>query len=88
MSWLLAFAGFAFLIIAHEAGHMVAAKAVGMRVERFFLFFPPKLWSVTRGETEYGIGANTSVAASASTPARAMSSPVGCARCQRYGWAW
>jgi regulator of sigma E protease len=57
VSWLLAFAGFAFLIIAHEAGHMVAAKAVGMRVERFFLFFPPKLWSVTRGETEYGIGA-------------------------------
>ena len=46
-----------FLIIAHEAGHFVAAKAVGMRVERFFLFFPPKLWSVKRGETEYGIGA-------------------------------
>ncbi|MFI5123169.1 MAG: M50 family metallopeptidase [Vicinamibacteria bacterium] len=57
MSWVLAFAGFSFLIIAHEAGHMVAAKAVGMRVERFFLFFPPKLWSVKRGETEYGIGA-------------------------------
>jgi regulator of sigma E protease len=57
MSWLLAFAGFAFLIIAHEAGHFTAAKAVGMRVERFFLFFPPKLWSFTRGETEYGVGA-------------------------------
>ena len=57
VSWILAFAGFAFLIVAHEAGHMVAAKAVGMRVERFFLFFPPKLWSVKRGETEYGIGA-------------------------------
>jgi regulator of sigma E protease len=57
VSWILAFAGFSFLIIAHEAGHMVAAKAVGMRVERFFLFFPPKLWSVKRGETEYGIGA-------------------------------
>ena len=56
VSWILAFAGFSFLIIAHEAGHMVAAKAVGMRVERFFLFFPPKLWSVKRGETEYGIG--------------------------------
>jgi regulator of sigma E protease len=28
-----------------------------MRVERFFLFFPPKLWSFRRGETEYGIGA-------------------------------
>ena len=57
MSWLLAFLGFAVLIIPHEAGHFTAAKAVGMRVERFFLFFPPKLWSVKRGETEYGIGA-------------------------------
>src|SRR6476469_6004881 len=27
-----------------------------MRVERFFLFFPPKLVSFRRGETEYGIG--------------------------------
>jgi len=57
VSWLLAFAGFAALIILHEFGHFVAAKAVGMRVERFFLFFPPKLVSVKRGETEYGIGA-------------------------------
>ena len=57
MSWLLAFAGFAALIILHEFGHFIAAKRTGMRVERFFLFFPPKLWSVKRGETEYGIGA-------------------------------
>ena len=57
MSWLLAFAGFAALIILHEFGHFVAAKRTGMRVERFFLFFPPKLWSVKRGETEYGVGA-------------------------------
>jgi regulator of sigma E protease len=57
VSWVLAFAGFALLIILHEAGHFAAAKAVGMRVERFFLFFPPKLWSIRRGETEYGIGA-------------------------------
>src|SRR5688572_8180969 len=56
-SWLLAFAGFAALIILHEAGHFAAAKAVGMKVERFFLFFPPKLVSIRRGETEYGIGA-------------------------------
>jgi regulator of sigma E protease len=56
MSWLLAFAGFAALIILHEFGHFLAAKWVGMRVERFFLFFPPKLWSFKRGETEYGIG--------------------------------
>jgi regulator of sigma E protease len=57
MSWLLAFLGFAALIILHEFGHFLAAKATGMRVERFFLFFPPKLVSFKRGETEYGIGA-------------------------------
>ncbi len=56
MSWLLVFAGFSVLIILHELGHFVAAKATGMRVERFFLFFPPKLVSTKRGETEYGIG--------------------------------
>ncbi|MFT4035303.1 MAG: RIP metalloprotease [Patulibacter sp.] len=57
MSWLLAFAGFAALVLLHELGHFVAAKAVGMRVERFSLFFPPKLIGVRRGETEYMIGA-------------------------------
>jgi regulator of sigma E protease len=57
LSWLLAFLGFAALIILHEAGHFAAAKAVGMRVERFSLFFPPLLGRVRRGETEYAIGA-------------------------------
>jgi len=57
MSWFLAFAGFAALIILHELGHFTAAKAVGMRVERFALFFPPLLFKVKRGETEYGVGA-------------------------------
>jgi regulator of sigma E protease len=57
MSWVLAFVGFAALIILHELGHFTAAKAVGMRVERFMLFFPPILTKVRRGETEYGIGA-------------------------------
>ena len=57
MSWLLAFVGFAALIVLHEAGHAMAAKAVGMRVERFSLFFPPLLARVRRGETEYAIGA-------------------------------
>ena len=57
MNWVFVFRGFAFLIILHEFGHFVAAKATGMRVERFFLFFPPKLVSTRRGETEYGIGA-------------------------------
>ena len=56
MSWLLAFLGFAALIILHESGHFTAAKAVGMRVERFALFFPPLVRARQRGETEYAIG--------------------------------
>lgn len=56
MSYLLAFLGIAALVILHEAGHFAAAKAVGMRVEKFSLFFGPMLWSVRRGETVYGIG--------------------------------
>jgi regulator of sigma E protease len=55
MSWFLVFVGFCFLIILHEAGHFFAAKATGMRVERFFLFFGPTIWSFKRGETEYGV---------------------------------
>ena len=57
MSWILAFLGFCALIVLHELGHFVAAKAVGMRVERFALFFPPMLFTIKRGETEYGVGA-------------------------------
>ncbi|MEA2296626.1 MAG: regulator of sigma protease, partial [Solirubrobacteraceae bacterium] len=57
MSWILAFLGFSLLIILHEAGHFVVAKAVGMRVERFSLFFPPLIWRRKgKGETEYAIG--------------------------------
>ncbi len=56
MSYLLAFLGFAVLIILHEFGHFAAAKAVGMRVERFSLFFGPMFWKLRRGETEYGVG--------------------------------
>lgn len=57
MSWVLTILGIAALIILHELGHFAVAKAVGMRVERFSLFFPPKLVGVRRGETEYMIGA-------------------------------
>jgi regulator of sigma E protease len=59
VSYFLAFAGFAALIILHEFGHFVAAKAVGMRVERFALFFPPLIyrWRPRGSETEYAIGA-------------------------------
>lgn len=57
MSWLLTILGIMALIVLHELGHFAVAKAVGMRVERFSLFFPPKLFGVKRGETEYMVGA-------------------------------
>jgi regulator of sigma E protease len=57
VSWFLAFLGFVVLVILHELGHFTAAKAVGMRVERFSLFFPPLLVRKKIGETEYAIGA-------------------------------
>ena len=56
MSWVLTFIGISALVILHEFGHFAAAKAVGMRVERFSLFFGPAIAKVTRGETEYRIG--------------------------------
>ncbi|HYN51304.1 MAG TPA: M50 family metallopeptidase [Thermoleophilaceae bacterium] len=56
LSAFLAFAGFAMLVILHELGHFWAAKSVGMRVEKFSLFFPPTLFSHKRGETEYAVG--------------------------------
>ena len=55
-SVLLAALGFMVLIVLHELGHFAAAKWVGMRVERFALFFPPLIWRKQRGETEYALG--------------------------------
>jgi len=45
-----------FLVLVHEAGHMVVAKWCGMRVERFSIFFGRPWVSFRRGETQYGIG--------------------------------
>mgnify|MGYP003670172455 CR=1 FL=1 len=49
--------GLSILVGLHEWGHMAAAKMFGMRVEKFFIGFPPKIFSFQKGETEYGIGA-------------------------------
>jgi membrane-associated protease RseP (regulator of RpoE activity) len=48
---------FFVMIMLHELGHFVAAKRSGMKVTEFFVGFGPRLWSVTRGETEYGVKA-------------------------------
>ena len=49
--------GILFAVCVHEAGHMVAAKAFGMKVTRYFVGFGPTLWSFRRHETEYGVKA-------------------------------
>jgi regulator of sigma E protease len=48
---------FAVLVIVHEAGHFAMAKKVGVRVIRFSIGYPPKLFGIRRGETEYSVGA-------------------------------
>jgi regulator of sigma E protease len=45
------------LIIVHEAGHYLAARAFGMRVERFSVGFGPVLLALRRRETEFAISA-------------------------------
>src|SRR5881296_2519300 len=57
MSIFIAILGLAVLILLHEAGHFVVARAVGMRPRRFYLGFPPPLVKVERNGIEYGIGA-------------------------------
>lgn len=51
--------GLSILVILHELGHYLAARAFGIKVEKFYLFFDAwgvKLLSFKVGDTEYGIG--------------------------------
>jgi len=49
--------GVALSIALHEVGHMWPAKKFGVKVTQFFVGFGQTVWSVKRGETEYGIKA-------------------------------
>ncbi len=44
------------MIFVHEAGHFLAARALGVKVLVFKLGFGKWIWKRTRGDTEYGIG--------------------------------
>jgi regulator of sigma E protease len=55
MSILAAVLGLALLIVLHEAGHFLAARLCGMRVERFSIGFGNALVSFKRGDTIYQI---------------------------------
>src|SRR5438270_4314956 len=57
MSILIAIVGLGFLVMIHEAGHFLTARAVGMKPRRFYVGFPPALLKTTRKGIEYGIGA-------------------------------
>lgn len=45
----------AVLILVHELGHFWVAKRAGVRVEEFGIGFPPRLWSLKKGETVYSL---------------------------------
>ncbi|MEV4053792.1 site-2 protease family protein [Amycolatopsis sp. NPDC049688] len=47
--------GICVSVALHEAGHMLTAKAFGMKVRRYFVGFGPTVFSWRRGETEYGL---------------------------------
>ena len=56
--YLLLFIAILFAIVMlHEFGHFITAKRAGMKVTEYFVGFGPRLWSVRRGEPEYGVKA-------------------------------
>jgi regulator of sigma E protease len=77
------------LIVLHEAGHMWAARRLGMRVERFSVGFGPVLWSSVRGGTEYAVsllplGGYVKIAGMAATDEVAPDDPT--AYCNKPAW--
>jgi membrane-associated protease RseP (regulator of RpoE activity) len=58
----LAIVGFVALILLvvipiHELGHLLVARRFAFKIQEYFVGFGPRLWSVRRGETEYGVKA-------------------------------
>jgi regulator of sigma E protease len=44
------------VIFVHELGHFLAAKRIGVKVEKFFLGLGPEFLGFTSGGTRYGLG--------------------------------
>ena len=56
--WTLVFVvGLLISVFLHEVGHFSTARLTGMKATQFFMGFGPRVWSITRGETEYGVRA-------------------------------
>lgn len=47
----------AVLVFVHELGHFLIAKKTGVRVDEFAVGFPPKIFSIKKGETLYSLNA-------------------------------
>jgi regulator of sigma E protease len=45
--------GLSLLILGHEAGHFFVAKMFGLKIDEFGFGFPPRIFAIKRGETEY-----------------------------------
>jgi regulator of sigma E protease len=45
------------LVLVHEWGHFAAARLFGIRVDEFAFGFPPRIFSIRRGETDYAFNA-------------------------------
>lgn len=45
------------LVVVHEFGHFIVAKKSGVKVEEFAIGFPPRIYSIKKGGTEYSINA-------------------------------
>ena len=81
LAGILFFALIILSVLLHECGHFIPAKIFGVKVTEFFAGFGPKMWSVERGETEYGfkwIPLGGYVRLVGMYPAEAESSPTCC----------
>jgi membrane-associated protease RseP (regulator of RpoE activity) len=57
LGWLIFLVGIGFSIGLHEIGHLLPAKAFGVKVTQYMVGFGPTIWSRHKGETEYGVKA-------------------------------
>ena len=53
--WAFVVTAIIFMIFMHELGHYLTARWTGMKVTEFFIGFGPRLWSMRKGDTEYGV---------------------------------
>ena len=55
LGWVIFLLGVGLSIGLHEIGHLVPAKAFGVKVTQYMVGFGPTAWARRKGETEYGV---------------------------------